>query len=253
MYVVCPACERPLNVPEHMIGKQVRCPLCAAPFPATAPSVIPVATAPGAAPPERGYGPGAGEEAPSRVELLQRTLNRGAVRLLIAGVVFAAMGVGLVAIDLVLQAMSPTLMPLGLVAAIRVIIALFLVGAPAAFLFLGAHLLRQVRSRGLVLTAAILAITFACLYICGLLYLVLRAVLSQPYGGNRGLTVALTVVECLLLLAAVVVGFLVGCATIGLLGRPDVRQAYGLPGPRRRPPEPWRRPGYDEGRRPRYG
>jgi LSD1 subclass zinc finger protein len=247
MNVVCPACERPLNVPEHMTGKQVRCPLCNAPFHAVAPSAVPAAVTPGAPPRERGFGP-ADEEAPSRAELLQRALNRGANRLLLAGIVFTAMGVSHVVIDLVLQAMSPTLMPLGVVTAIRVMIALFFVGAPAIFLFLGASLLRQVRIRGIVMTAAILAIIFACLYICGLLYLVISAVISTPHGGNRGLVVALTVVEGLLLLAAVVIGFIAGCGTIGLLGRPDVREAYGLPGPRRRPREPWDRPGYDEER-----
>ncbi len=248
MYVVCPACERPLNVPEHMIGKQVRCPLCSAPIPATA-TAAPAVPVAGAAAPQPAYAP-EDQWTPTRPEL-QRALNRGATRLLIAGVVFSAMGVSHVVIDLVLQAVSPTLMPLGVVAAIRVVTALFFVGAPAAFLFLGAHLLRQVRSRGLVMTAAILAIIFACLYIGGLLYLVLRTVLSQPHGGSRVLTFALTGVEGLLLLAAVVIGFVAGCGTVGLLGRPDVREAYGLPVPRRRPREPWPQPGYNEERWPR--
>jgi LSD1 subclass zinc finger protein len=252
MHVVCPVCERPLNVPEHMTGKQVRCPLCQAGFQAAAPAALPVARPAGSRSEPRPASP-PDEEAPSRTDLLQREMQRGALRLMLAGIVFSTMGVSHVVINLVLQVMNPTLMSLLVVTILRTLITLYVVGGPALLLFLGAHLLRRVRGRGLVMTAAIVALVFACLYVLGVFYLVLRAVASESYGSNKVLVGILMLVEGLLLLGTAVLGFVCGCATIGLLGRPEVKQAYGVYVPPRPPREPWRRPRYEEEQRWRQG
>jgi hypothetical protein len=240
MFITCPSCNRQLNVPDNLAGQQVRCPLCQATL--QAPGGAPP-TAPDYPPPaDRRHGSGLddfGEEgqAPHPADsYVQRLLGRGAIHLMIGGALFALMGVT----NLVLSIMRTRMQVFrvdffGSVIVMQVLMQLVFVGTPVVFMFVGAYLLRNARGRGVVLAAAILAIILASLCIFALLACVIAMGNTRfLYGDRHGTVVLLLAVESLLLLGAIVYGFIAGCMTLSILGRPEVRQAYGLYAPRRR-------------------
>jgi uncharacterized membrane protein YhaH (DUF805 family) len=259
MYVTCPSCHQQLNVPDQLAGQQVRCPLCqtilqapAAGMPAAPPAPAPAPPPP----PDRRYGsdldePGVPDQYETGRGSVQHLLNRGAIHLTIGAALFALMGVANLILDIVLTSMAefrPDFFGAYLV--VRVFMALLFIGTPVVFMFIGAVFLRRARGRGLVLTGAILAIVLASLCIFALLGQVIAMGSTRwVYGSRQGAALLMMSLAALLLLGAIVYGFLAGCMTLSLLGRPEVKQAYGVYVPRRRR----RRYEYDRPEYDRYG
>jgi hypothetical protein len=287
MIVACPGCQRQLNVPEQTAGQHVRCPLCqvvfqapaAAPAPATAPPPAPAPAPPPYEPaPRAPTGPpqpyaDRGPDVPPQDFAFQddrrggvsgvRTqylLNRGAIHLMVSGILFAVM----VGVNSILEFVLVGMMRLPVSASAvmaGVILGLFVrlifVGTVVVFLFIGSSQLRRARGRGLVLTACILAIVLAGLCTIGLVIQLINLTrLDQVYGHSGGGPLFVGVLQMLLMLAGTVYGYIAGIATLTLLGRTDVKEAYGLYMPRRGGPRrDWyddRRDRYDD-RRNRYG
>jgi hypothetical protein len=182
----------------------------------------------------------------------QYLLNRGAVHLMVSAILFTAMAaMGSIFDFILLGMMQPTWVAhmVGAGVVFLVILRLLFVATPIVFLFIGSNLLRRARGRGLVLTACILAIVLSGLCTIGLIVQLIGITrIDQNYGHSAGTALAITALSALIVLAATVYGYIAGISTLTLLGRPDVKAAYGLYMPRRRGP---RRDYYDD-RRERY-
>jgi hypothetical protein len=253
MLIACPGCNRQLNVPEQSAGQRVRCPLCQVEFqaPAAASAPTPPAPAPAAPSPARGPdGPARDddfEDEPPGRGRARNALSRGAVHLLVCAIVFTAMLVLTTVLDLVLAGMDAFRPPGYMVSFYFLLIfRLVFLATPIIFLFVGSSLLRQARGRGVVMTACILTIVLAGLCTIGVLVQLIRLTeVNRLYGHHASTALVLSGLSLLLVLGATVYGYIAGISTLMLLGRPEVKEAYGLYVPRR--PRRYR---YDERREP---
>jgi hypothetical protein len=180
----------------------------------------------------------------------QYLLNRGAIHLMVSAILFAVMvGVNSILEFVLVGMMQFRDSPFVAGVLIGVVVRLAFVSTVVVFLFVGSSLLRRARGRGLVLTAGILAIVLAGLCTIGLVIQLINLTrLHQLFGHSGGGPLFIGAVQMLLMLVATVYGYIAGISTLTLLGRPDIKEAYGLYMPRRG--GPWRER-YDD-RRERY-
>jgi hypothetical protein len=180
----------------------------------------------------------------------QYLLNRGAIHLLVSAILFTVMAVVNALFLMILSGMA-SFHPPGYMVGVMIgmVFMLILLATPIVFMFIGSNLLRRARGRGLVLTACILAIVLSGLCTLGVLgQLISMFRIDRDYHGNSGTALLLMGIRLVVILAATVYGYIAGISTLALLGRPDVKEAYGLYMPRRGGP---RRERYDD-RRERY-
>jgi hypothetical protein len=251
MLTTCPSCNRQLNVPDNLAGQQVRCPLCQAVFPVSAPAPGGAAPPPPPAPPPphdpyARRGPeepeqdiGYTEERTEGAGRVQPLLNRGAIHLLISAILFSVMLVVTAITDFVQLGMVSDrfgFRPPGYMAGVMIglILRILLVATPIVFMFIGSNLLRRARGRGLVMTACILGIVLAGLCTIGLLVQMIGLTqIDRVYGSRAGAALALTALSAVVVLAATVYGYIAGIGGLMVLARSDVKHAYGLRPPRR--------------------
>ncbi|MCI0463783.1 MAG: zinc-ribbon domain-containing protein [Gemmataceae bacterium] len=210
MQVSCPSCGRVLNLPEHLLGSQVRCPLCQRAFQAAAPPPSPPPTfqshvpASAASPPpgpsdfdrphdhggpapDRGrdyFDEGPDPRFPGGPSL--SSINQTVAWLIAAG-----------GIDIVLTLMvivfsvanrgdfdpQDTVVLLMMSA----VCSILLLATPAVFILIAAAMLKGLRSKGMVLTGSVMAFVASFMLLMLLFGLLGEILDAEEFGGRPGL------------------------------------------------------------------
>ncbi len=247
MQVSCPSCGRALNLPEHLLGSQVSCPLCHQVFQAAAPpppptlhTQVPVPVPfvpPRASGPDfdrpRDYGrppPGRGpgfddEEGPDPRFQGGRSLsaiNQGVAWLIAAGSVDIVLTlITIVGSFAERREFAPhdrvVLLMMGVVCSV------LLIATPAVFILIAAGLLKGLRSKGMVLTGSVMAFVVSFMLLLFAFGMLSEIVEAEERGGRPGL---LPGVLLLLSLTGMAVNITAGVKALLALNHPVWRDFY---------------------------
>lgn len=203
--VTCPSCNQALNLPDQMVGKHVRCPLCnntfhatgqSGPEPAGEPAPARYAPPrdrddpyeydrPPARPPARrdydDYGEGEYRRSDGPINVGRRT--SAAIWMIVAGVadlmVLIAFYVFIFTVD-----RRP---PPGEAIFFISLLALVIYVIPVVFFFVAAGVMRNPRANGLIITGSVMAFIIALelLFVAGIFAIGLAVTLSDPWDRQR--------------------------------------------------------------------
>jgi LSD1 subclass zinc finger protein len=253
MQVICDGCKKALRIPDTAAGKKVRCPMCQAVFtalplmeigptsPATAitttPSPVPFSpekiTTPPPVPAERrrprddDY-----DDEEPRIERSDRAQSRqqeylrsGGFWLLLSGIYFVVyVAFNIISTFLILPVQpaiagnrnNPTAIMVGMVCGA----CLWFI--PAIFILVGSYQMRSARSRGLVITGVVFDFIMCAVMLVGLMCNVF-SLAALP-----GRIVLVITIQILLAAGGVTLGIIAGVKTLVLLGKPEVKAAFGI-------------------------
>jgi LSD1 subclass zinc finger protein len=242
MQVTCSSCQKALNIPDNAGGKQVRCPICQHVFTAPASleikpaAPIPMPPPVDPAPPPRIERDRDQDDFDDREPRRYREdadanqgremMSRGANWLMGAGIVFLLTTLFDVLFNITLNPMNqmpqqgPQL-PQGMNLLLVSICSIVLFAIPIFFILLGAAQLRSAKSRGLVITGVVFDFILSAFYLFGLVCAVVAVgILPANF-------IWVIVLRTLIYGGTATVGIIAGIKTIALLGKDEVKEAFG--------------------------
>jgi LSD1 subclass zinc finger protein len=198
LQIPCPSCRRSLNLPEAILGQEVRCPVCQSTFQATEQSAPPPAPPEPAPPPSRRYDDPIPPRAPARrrsyddygdpefenpVPLNTGARNSAFVWMLIAAIVDLLVLPLFYIFLYTVEPIPPR--PEGIF--MFTVMALLFYVTPLVFVFVGAGVLRNPQANGLIITGSVMAfiLAFELLLLSGLIAVAILESLSGPFSRGR--------------------------------------------------------------------
>ncbi len=236
LQIPCPSCRRFLNLPEAVLGQEVRCPVCQSTFQATEQPAAtprpPAAPAPPPAPrydydPPRSRAPARPRDYRDHDEPdfedarpIDPVARNGAfVWMLIAAIVDLLVLPIFYLFLYTVDPMPPP--PEGLF--IFTVMALLFYVTPLVFVFVGAGVMRNPRANGLIITGSVMAfiLAFELLLLTGLLSVAILESLSGPFGRRH--VPGSGVILFMLALAGLVISIVGGVKALVAISTPTPR------------------------------